>query len=93
MFGIAFDNTSRVGIVTENDPTKNAKIHLIRTDGNNSFQLPTQRTSSSNSSIGTTKSSPTDNSSAMKPVRTYYKTLTPTQAIYYDGDKFPDPQR
>jgi hypothetical protein len=32
----------------------------------------------------------TDNSSAMKPARIYYKTITPTQMVSYDGNSFRD---
>src|SRR5207247_1538219 len=35
------------------------------------------------------KYTPTDNSSAILPARTYYKIITPTQAIFYDGNIFP----
>lgn len=34
--------------------------------------------------------SQTDNSSTIKPARTYYSAITPTQAVYYDGNKFPN---
>ena len=29
------------------------------------------------------------NNSSIKPVRSYWQTIAPTQAIYYDGDKIP----
>ena len=30
-----------------------------------------------------------DNSSSIKPVRVYWETIAPTQAIFYDSNKFP----
>ena len=32
-----------------------------------------------------------DNSSAVIPIRTYWVTIAPTQAIFYYGDKFGTP--
>ena len=80
MFGIAFDKTTGMGIVTETDPSHYDEINVLEKGENYGF--PAAGTS-------TVRSSDTDNSSAIKPARTYYKTVTPTQALYYDGNKFP----
>jgi hypothetical protein len=50
------------------------------------YGFPFKQSSQQKTSI---KSTQTDNSSAIPPARTYYKLITPTQAIFYDGNKFP----
>ena len=91
MFGIAFDTTTGMGIVAENDASKYDEINLLEDGQDYGYPLVQETLSSPSSSvetmIGTTE---TGNSSVIKPARTYYNPITPTQAIYYDGDRFPD---
>ena len=80
MFGIAFDNKDNIGIVTENGDVLYDEINLIKKGGNYGF--PTFQPANispelSNSTVD------------IKPLRSYWKTQGPTQALYYTGDKFP----
>jgi glucose/arabinose dehydrogenase len=78
VYGIAIDDKG-VGIVTENGEAHYDEINVLSKGGNYGF--PTTQN---------TNSAPTgDNSSNLKPVRFYYQTTAPAQAIYYDEDKFP----
>ena len=81
MYGIAFDNKSRIAIVAENDPSKYDEINLLKKGGNYGF--PDHSSSSTSSRLQT------DNVSAIKPARTYYPPIFPAQAIFYDQNKFP----
>ncbi len=83
MFGIAFDKRTGIAIVAENDASRHDEINVLKKGGNYGF--PVAQIPPSSSPL----SSLTDNSSAIQPVRTYYSTITPTQAIYYDGNQFP----
>jgi glucose/arabinose dehydrogenase len=79
MYGIAFDRTGN-GIVTENGDYYYDEINLIKKGGNYGFptlQPPNIAPELSNSS------------SSIKPLRSYWDTIAPTQAIYYEGDKIP----
>ena len=80
MFGIAFAKTSDMAIVAENDARNHDEINILKRGENYGFPVSPQL------SVG---KSQTDNPSAVQPVRTYYKTITPTQIVYYDGNKFP----
>lgn len=78
IFGIAFDKKSGIGIVTENGDAHYDEINVLKKGGNYGFsttQPPTM-------------SPLLDNSSSIKPIRTYWHTIAPTQAIFYDGNRF-----
>jgi glucose/arabinose dehydrogenase len=80
MFGIAFDDKQNIGIVTENGDARYDEINLIKKGGNYGFptiQIPNVLPELSNSTLD------------IKPLRSYWETPAPTQAIYYTGDKFP----
>jgi glucose/arabinose dehydrogenase len=79
MFGIAFDDKQNIGIVTENGDVLYDEINVIKKGGNYGF--PTLQPANlspelSNSTLG------------IKPIRSYWNTNAPTQAIYYTGDNF-----
>jgi glucose/arabinose dehydrogenase len=79
-FGIAFDKTNSFGVVTENGDEFYDELNLIQKGGNYGFPLyqpPNIAPELSNSS------------GIIKPLRSYWQTVAPTQAIYYTGDKFP----
>ena len=79
MFGIAFDNKEKTGIVTENGDVLYDEINLIKKGGNYGFptlQIPNISPELSNSTLD------------IKPLRSYWHALGPTQALYYVGDKF-----
>jgi glucose/arabinose dehydrogenase len=80
IFGIAFDEKNGMGIVTENGDAHYDEINILEKGGNYGF--PTTQPP--------TKSPQLDNSSSVKPVRAYWETIAPTQAIFYSGSKFPD---
>ena len=80
MFGIAFDKTTGIAIVTENDPSHYDEINVL---GRRKLWVSNQKEYNSADLLQE------NNESAIKPARTYYKTVTPTQALYYDGNKFP----
>jgi glucose/arabinose dehydrogenase len=79
MYGIAFDNGGS-GLITENGDVLYDEINLITKGGNYGFptlqppNLPPERA----------------NNSSLKPLRTYWQTIAPTQMIYYDGDAVPE---
>jgi glucose/arabinose dehydrogenase len=80
MFGIAFNNKDGIGILTENGDELYDQINLISKGGNYGF--PTYRPTNvapelSNSSV------------VIKPLRSYWATIAPTQAIYYTGNDIP----
>ena len=81
LFGIAFDNSSGLGLIAENGDDLFDEINLIRKGGNYGF--PTMQppnvapeTANYNSSI--------------LPIRSYWRTPAPTQMLYYDWDKYPE---
>ena len=78
MFGIAFDNKGN-GIVTENGEALYDEINLLKPGGNYGFPMLQP--------MG--KAPELANSSSIPPIRSYKSTITPTQAIYYLGEKFP----
>jgi glucose/arabinose dehydrogenase len=79
MYGIAFDDGG-AGLVTENGDVRYDEINLITKGGNYGFptsqpaNLPPERA----------------NGSSIKPLRSYWDTIAPTQMIYYDGDSVPE---
>jgi glucose/arabinose dehydrogenase len=79
MYGIAFDDDG-IGLVTENGDVRYDEINLITKGGNYGFptsqpaNLPPERA----------------NDSSIKPLRSYWDTIAPTQMIYYDGDAVPE---
>jgi glucose/arabinose dehydrogenase len=79
MYGIAFDNGG-TGLITENGDVLYDEINLITKGGNYGFptlqppNLPPERA----------------NNSSIKPLRTYWQTIAPTQMIYYEGDAVPE---
>lgn len=79
-FGIAFDWSTGVGIITENGDQAYDEVNLIEKGGNYGFpfdqpaNVPPELSNSSES---------------IKPLRSYFRVLAPTQAIYYTGDKYP----
>ncbi|HXG07179.1 MAG TPA: PQQ-dependent sugar dehydrogenase, partial [Nitrososphaera sp.] len=80
MYGIAFDNSSGTGLITENGDFRYDEINIIEKGGNYGFptlqppNLPPERA---------------DNTS-IKPVRSYWDTIAPTNMIYYTGDAVPE---
>ena len=79
MYGIAFDQDGN-GLVTENGDVRYDEINLIKNGGNYGFptsqpaNLPPEQA----------------NDSSIKPLRSYWETIAPTQMIYYDGDTLPE---
>jgi hypothetical protein len=79
MYGIAFDEDG-TGLVTENGDVRYDEINLITKGGNYGFptsqpaNLPPERA----------------NDSSVKPLRSYWDTIAPTQMIYYEGDAVPE---
>jgi glucose/arabinose dehydrogenase len=79
MYGIDFD-ASGTGVITENGDFHYDELNIIEKGGNYGFptmqppNLPPERV---------------DNNS-IKPVRTFWDAIAPTQMIYYDGDKIPE---
>ncbi|MDQ4050297.1 MAG: PQQ-dependent sugar dehydrogenase, partial [Thermoproteota archaeon] len=79
MYGIAFDDNG-TGLVTENGDVRYDEINLMKNGGNYGFptsqpaNLPPERA----------------NDTSIKPLRSYWETIAPTQMIYYDGDALPE---
>lgn len=80
IFGIAFDNKDGMGIITENGDFHYDKINIIQKGGNYGF--PSAQPANLPPELFT-------NNSSIKPIRSYWSTIAPTQAIYYVGDKMP----
>lgn len=80
IFGLAFDLKSGVGIATENGAAHYDEINVLEKGGNYGF--PTTQSPAISPLL--------DNSSSIKPIRSYWNTIAPTQAIFYDGNKFPE---
>jgi glucose/arabinose dehydrogenase len=79
MYGIAFDNDG-TGLITENGDFHYDELNVIIKGANYGFptlqppNLPPERA----------------NNSSVKPVRTYWDAIAPTQMIYYKGDAIPE---
>ena len=67
-----------IEVVTENGESHYDEINVLKKGGNYGF--PNTQPPS--------RSPLLDNSSSVKPIRTYWLTNAPTQAIFYNGDKF-----
>ena len=80
IYGIAFDKQDEIGIIAEDGDFHYDKINLIQKGGNYGFPtlLPPNIAPESFT-----------NTSAIKPLISYWQTITPTQAIYYTGEKIP----
>lgn len=77
MFGIAFDKYGN-GLISENGDYYYDEINLIKKGGNYGF--PTFQPANK---------PPELSNSSIKPLRSYWDTIAPTQMIYYVGDKIP----
>jgi glucose/arabinose dehydrogenase len=79
MYGVAFSD-SGTGLVTENGDFRYDEINIIQKGGNYGFptsqppNLPPER----------------GDDASIKPVRSYWDTIAPTQMIYYTGDAVPE---
>ena len=80
MYGLAFDNQNNLGIITENGDSSFDEINVLKKGGNYGF--PRIQHPSIASAIS--------NDSYISPIRTYERVIAPAQAIFYDGNKFPD---
>jgi hypothetical protein len=77
-YGLAFDNNGN-GMLAESGPETYDEINIIQKGGNYgwpSLQLPNFPPESFT------------NNSSIKPVRSYFQPPSPTQAIFYDQDKY-----
>lgn len=79
-FGIAFDSSTGLGILTENGDQAYDEVNLIEKGGNYGFPLYQPANVAPELS---------NSSESIKPLRSYYQTVAPTQALYYTGDKYP----
>ena len=80
MIGIAFDNKDKTGIIAENGESYYDEINLIEKGGNYGYptiQIANISPELSNSTLD------------IKPLRSFWHTIAPTQAIYYTGDVYP----
>jgi glucose/arabinose dehydrogenase len=78
IFGIAFDKKTGTGAVTENGDAHYDEVNILHKGANYGF--PTTQPPALSPQL--------DNSSSIKPIRAYWETIAPTQAIFYDGNKF-----
>ena len=79
MYGLAFDNHGN-GIITENLGTVYDEINFMKKGGN--YGWPTLQPPDVPAELS--------NNTSLKPLRSYWRTIAPTQAVYYDKDKFPE---
>jgi glucose/arabinose dehydrogenase len=84
VYGMAFNNETGVGILTENGAEIYDEINLIRKGGN--YGWPTLQPPDADPQLA--------NNSSLKPIRTYKLPVAPAQLIFYDKDKakFPELQ-
>ena len=84
-YGIAFDAANNVGIVTENGDDNYDEINPVVKGGD--YGYPTTQTPNRPPELA-----PDDDAEmpSVKPIRSYWKTIAPTQAIFYTGDKHPE---
>jgi len=80
MFGIAFDDKDKIGIVTENGDVLFDEVNILHKGGNYGF--PTLQPANINPQLS-------NSSLDIKPIRTYWHPIGPTQAIYYTGNNVP----
>lgn len=80
MYGIAFDHKDGIGIVTENGDELYDEINILKKGGN--YGYPTYQ-------LPNTPPELSESNWDIKPLRAYLYPQGPTQAIYYDHDKFP----
>jgi glucose/arabinose dehydrogenase len=78
MYGIAFDNDTGLGIVTENGDALYDEINLIQKSGNYGF--PTFQPANVSPELA-------NSSDSILPLRSYSPVIVPTQAIHYEGNK------
>jgi len=79
MYGIAFNENSSLGIVTENGDFHFDEVNVLKKGGNYGF--PTMQPPNIAPELA--------NNSSIKPVRSYQQTIGPTQALYYDKPAIP----
>jgi glucose/arabinose dehydrogenase len=79
MYGIAFDNYGN-GLLSENGDYYYDEIDLIQKAGNYGF--PTFQPANTSPELA-------NSSTSIRPLRSYWNTIAPTQMIYYTGDKIP----
>jgi glucose/arabinose dehydrogenase len=82
MFGIEFDKTTGMAIVTENAVGHYYEINVLKSGGDYGYPTMIEQQSSTGAKL-----LPIDNILAIKPARTYYKTITPTQTVFYDDNR------
>jgi len=80
MFGIAFDNKTGMGLLTENGDTSFDEINVIKKGANYGFPIIQHPTVSSVAS----------NTSFVSPIRSYENVIAPAQIIFYTGNKYPE---
>jgi glucose/arabinose dehydrogenase len=80
MYGLAFDDSGH-GIVTENGGNVYDEINYLLKGGNYGYSTLQHEDTVPN---------PYSNDSSIKPLRSYFSVIAPTQAIYYTGDKYPE---
>lgn len=78
-YGLAFDDKG-IGIITENGDVAYDEINVIAKGGNYGF--PTLQPVNTAPELA-------DPTTSILPVRSYFETIAPTQALYYKGDKIP----
>jgi glucose/arabinose dehydrogenase len=80
MYGIALDDEGN-GIITENGDDLYDEINPLVKGGN--FGYPIMQPPNMSPMLA-------DPSHSVLPLRSYWKTIAPTQAIFYTGDKYPE---
>ncbi|WP_337863961.1 PQQ-dependent sugar dehydrogenase [Nitrososphaera sp.] len=80
MYGIAFDERGH-GLVTEPGADIYDEINALVKGGNFGW---------SRMQPANVPPDPLTDDSSIKPLRTYFISINPTQAVYYDGDKHPE---
>jgi hypothetical protein len=80
MYGIALDDKGN-GIISENGDDYYDEINPLIKGGN--YGYPTMQPPNLPPELA-------DPSHSITPLRSYWKTIAPTQAIYYTGDKYPE---
>ncbi len=80
IYGIAFDTKSGLGIIAENGDVLYDEINVMRKRGN--YGYPTFQPENIAPELA-------NSSSSIIPVRSYWETIAPTQAIFYEGAGYP----